>query len=262
MRSLGVAWLAPALALALGSLVGCAYDSRPSLGWHESQPNGVPVIDTDVPRWPDAGTMTGAVRPDAEITVVAGGNAGAAAAQGGAGSSAGSGNGGTIGAPMAGAPIDTGGTAAVSDAGTTSSGSGVTRRPATCPTGSYSAQFSCSVESAMIASTILIEFKLERRSLAASEATVNTQIAFDTFGGAMTAGFTARLDCASGMFHADIENGFAVVAPVPAAVPFIGAMEGQLDEAAGALGGTGWLGSPAGNAFGVCVGTWTAPIPQ
>lgn len=259
MRCRGVVWLK--LALVFCWLAGCAYDSRPSLGWHESNPHHGPVISTDLSQWPDAGAVTSSDRVDAEIPAVTSGSTDQPAADGGAGGV--SGNAGASGQPQGGAPIDTAGSAAVGDAGTTSSGTGVTRKPVSCPTGLYEAQYSCSVESAMFASsTIPLPFRLQRRSATAMEATANAQISFDTFGGIMTAELTARLDCATGAFHADIENGIALVAPIPAAVPFIGAMEGQLDEAAGTLSGTCWLGSPAGNAFGVCVGTWTAPIPR
>ena len=157
MRGFSGVWLTAALALdslsmlsLLSLLVGCSYDSRPSLGWHESHPNGGTVAGMDVPTWSDAGsvTSTGRTEPDradADTTAIPSGSAGGPAAQGGGGGSGSGGGAGASAATQAGAPLGTGGTAAVSDAGTTSSGPSVARRPASCPTGLYTAMFSCSV---------------------------------------------------------------------------------------------------------------------
>lgn len=134
-----------------------------------------------------------------------------------------------------------------------------------CPTGLYVGQFECRLSSAPVGTQFEIDFTLERSSPDSSEATAEGPILFGASGALMVADLRARLDCTTGAFHADLANGVALTVPIPVLVPFVGSMDGEIDEAARVLAGEWRFALPPGSPFGslgTCEGTWRAPLPR
>lgn len=131
-----------------------------------------------------------------------------------------------------------------------------------CRAGLYTGQFTCTVSDAPVALTLQIQFILEQLSLDLPEATANTPVFIDVGVGILIANLAARLDCTTGVFHADLGDGFGLLIPI-IAFPFFGTIDGQIDEA-GTLAGTWQLESPQGSPFGAvgtCDGSWSASSP-
>jgi len=218
------------LALVVLSLAsGCAFDSRPSLGWDKHA--GLIPGDAEVS---DAEARDAGLEADAEGDVDTEADAAMEAAD----------------------------AADVPDADTSDAS---TRPPVSCPTGLYAGQFACRVNAVPVGAEFEIDFTLEQSSPQSPEARVTTPILFTASGALMVADFAARLDCSTGVFHADITNGFAILVPLPVIVPFVGVVDGDVDRGAGAVAGDWKFELPPGSPFGTlgtCEGTWHAALPH
>jgi hypothetical protein len=207
---------------------GCAIDSYPSLGWNKMSPDAGPHdadASVDPSDAPDGGAPDGGDTLDGDT-------------------------------PDADRPnVDTTDADAPDRSGDRVS----------CATGLYTGQFTCRVNSFLGPSTLEIPFRLEQSAPDSSEATGDEPIVVVTTGGVLLADFAARLDCTTGSFHAELNPGFALLSLVPVVVPFVGAIDGQVDEAAGVLAGNWKIALPEGTPFagaGSCAGTWSAPLPK
>jgi hypothetical protein len=132
--------------------------------------------------------------------------------------------------------------------------------PSACRVGLYSGTFSCGVDTLGTILTTSISFDLELATPTAASATTSSNISFMSDGAAFSASMSGQLDCASGVFHADIVNGMNVIGAELAVTTFMGMVDGRVDAVAGTLGGTWSLGSVAG--IGACTGIWSAPLPH
>jgi hypothetical protein len=101
------------------------------------------------------------------------------------------------------------------------------------------------------------EFTLEASS--PGTARTGSSVSFDSSGTSFAADLTGQLDCATGVFHADLSNGATLVAaPLPISAAFSGTLDATLGSQRLTLEGTWSLLSSSG--FGKCTGPWSASL--
>lgn len=226
----------------------CSFDRQPSLGWQElAQPSPAPpppatpntnvfdaapadaASDTPIPS-PAAGSTA----PSSPPPVAAGSNAPGLRpvvdADAGPGPP-----------PDAAAARD----ASIPDASTA---------PATCPVGTYSGNYMCTID--VTSTVMMMTYGFELRAASAGVATTDSGIMFDYAGSIFAATLDGQLDCASGVFHAEILNGTGLLAPIPVLAGFTGKIDAQLQRSDNKLVGNWTLLSPIN--VGNCVGPWEA----
>src|SRR5262249_20094970 len=128
-----------------------------------------------------------------------------------------------------------------------------------CREGMYLADYTCNVDNALIpltAITLQSTLMLQRTTQTNVLTLVNSALAFDYSGFLFGCTLSGQLDCTSGAFHADMDNGVFAFSLLPVPVPFTGSLDGTLDRTKPELSGSWTLTSSGAS----CTGTWTAPL--
>jgi hypothetical protein len=244
-------WLA--VPYSLGFLLGCSFDTHPSLGRRDP---AEPLV-ADGPLGEEARNQTSGTSGAAAGSSAA--DAGNAAGQASPGSSF---DAGPL-APNVTTALDASSVLPALDATapvrpTPPAPDAMVLRM--CRAGSYTGDFSCAVDPTGVTPlTIMtrVTFTLTQAAPRDTTLAATASLAYDVAGIGFSGDLLGSLDCGSGVFHADLMNGMLTSVPVPVPFDLSGAVDGRLDDAGRTFAGT-WSVTTTGGA--VCQGPFTANL--